>query len=75
MKKRIYVRVAGYETPTEVQIDERTVSDDILGAVGLSRDTHIVEPGTGMPPFGADEAIFQRVREGGRIFVVPAHDS
>jgi hypothetical protein len=66
MSKRIDVRIAGQERITSVTIEENTTAASVLEAAGCPAGYELL-PGTGEMPFGRDECIYDRVRDGGKV--------
>lgn len=67
MTKKVSVRIAGQERIEEVTLNENTTAEDILRKLALPTDGYELSPGSGIPPFGKDERIFGRVKDGGKI--------
>jgi hypothetical protein len=70
MSKTIEVRIAGQERIVKVPIEENTTAATVLELAGCPAGFELM-PGTGELPFGRDEAIFDRVRDGGKVIAAP----
>jgi len=73
MKKQISVGVTGSGRIDDIEIDENTKAGDILEKLGLQGFR--LSPGSGQPNFGADEVVFDRVKEKGKIFASSIADA
>ena len=65
--KTISVSIAGQQRIEDIDINESTTTADVLRNLGLPIDGYELTPGTGLPQFGKDEAIYDRVKPGGKI--------
>jgi len=70
MSKRVNVRIAGFERIATVEVDETATAATVLEKAGCPADFELF-PGINQLPFGRDEAIYDRIVDGGRILAVP----
>ena len=75
MQKRIDVRIGGQERIEQVEITETSTAGEVLQVVGCPANDYTLSPAVGMPPFGGDEKIFDRVKEGGKVIAAPKADA
>lgn len=70
MNKTIHVKVAGQERIVAVEISENTTAKEILEQAGCPGE-FVLTPGIGQPVYGADERVYDRVRDGGKVVAAP----
>ena len=70
--KSISVGFAGQSRIEDMEITEGTTAQDVLQALGVPE--YELSPGTGIPPFGKDEKIYDRVKPNGKILATPKVD-
>ncbi len=73
MTKQVSVGVTGSDRIDDIEIDENTTAKDIIEKLGLTG--YRLSPGSGLPMFGDDETIFDRVKEKGKIFASSVADA
>ena len=73
--KTISVSIAGQQRIDDIEINESTTAADVLSHLGLPVDGYELTPAVGLPPFGKDEAIYDRVKPGGKITASPIADA
>jgi len=66
MSKKIDVRIAGQERIVTVEIEENTTAANVLEKAGCPAGYELL-PATGEMSFGQDEAIYDRVQDGGKV--------
>ena len=73
--KTISLAVAGQERIDDIQIDENTTAADVLRIAKLPVADFELSPAVGLPPFGKDERIYDRVKPNGKIIASPVADA
>lgn len=74
--KRVGVKKAGETTIRDVEINEATTASDVLKLVGCPSDgDFFLSTAVGQPPFGMTEPVFDRVHDGGKLYVIPKADA
>jgi hypothetical protein len=74
--KRVGVKKTGEGTITEVEITETTTAADVLNSVGSATNgDFFLSTAVGQPPMGMTEPVFDRIHEGGKLFVTPKADA
>ena len=75
MNKKVSVRIAGKdEDIRDVQINPNTTAAELLALAGCPSEYEI-SPGVGMPPFGKDERVYDRLRDNGKAIASPPADA
>lgn len=73
--KTISVAIAGQERIDDVEINETTTAADVLTQVGVTPGQYELSPAVGLPPFGRDERIYDRLKPNGKIIASPLADA
>ena len=73
--KTISVNIAGQQRIEDIEINENTTSADVLSHLGLPADVYELSPAPGLPPFGKDEAIYDRVKSDEKTTASPIADA
>lgn len=71
--KTIACNVAGQNKLVDISVTEDTTAQEVLDAVKCSE--YELSPGVGQPPFGKDEKIYNRVKDGGKVIASPKADA
>ena len=56
-----------------MQAEEGTTAQDVLNQLGLP--DYELSPAVGLPPFGKDELIYDRLKPNGKIIAAPPADA
>lgn len=73
--KTISVAVAGQDRIEDIEIEESTTAADVLQSAQLPAEGYELSPAVGLPPFGRDERIHDRVKPSGKIIASPLADA
>ena len=74
--KKVGVKKAGETTIREVEVNESTNTSDVLRLVDCPTDgTFFLSTAVGQPPLGMTEPVFDRVPDGGKLYVIPKADA
>jgi len=69
----IHVQIAGQDRIDDVSVDEGTTAQDVLNAVNCP--DFELSPGVGLPPYGKDELLIDRVKPFAKIVASPRADA
>jgi hypothetical protein len=74
--KKVGVKKAGDTTIRDVELTEATTAADVLGLLGCpTNGDFLVTTGIGQPAFSMKEPVFDRVQDGGKLYVIPTADA
>ena len=72
--KNVTVRIAGQNTFVPIEVPESMTANQAKEAAGCPLD-YDLSPAVGEPPFGSDELIYSRIKDGGKVIASPAADA
>ena len=74
MTKQVDIRIAGQGRIARAEITDTTTADEAKALAGCPMEYEL-SPTVGEPPFGKDEILFDRVKDGGKIIAAPKADA
>ena len=74
MNKQVNIRIAGQDRFETVEVTPKMTANDVKAKAGCPLD-YDLSPTVGEPPFGNDEEVFPRIKDGGKIIASPAADA